>query len=54
MIKLKESATILGTEFDSGQRFTSYVTKVVKDAAWKMKCIRRTTHLLNALEVVTF
>ncbi|KAG0727963.1 hypothetical protein GWK47_033522 [Chionoecetes opilio] len=35
-------------EFDSGLTYTSHVKKVAKDAAWKLSCIRRVAHLLDA------
>ncbi|KAG0721322.1 hypothetical protein GWK47_006441 [Chionoecetes opilio] len=52
-IHLQESVNILGVEFDSGLTYTSHVRKVAKDAAWKLSCIRRVAHLLDAQGVGT-
>jgi len=52
-IHLQESVNILGVEFDSGLTYTSHVRKVAKNAAWKLNCIRRVAHLLDAQGVDT-
>ena len=52
-IHLQESVSILGVEFDSGLTFTSHVRKVAKNAAWKLSCVRRISHLLDSKGVVT-
>ena len=52
-IHLQESVNILGVEFDSSLTYTSHVRKVAKNAAWKLSCIRRIAHLLDAQGVDT-
>ncbi|KAG0715468.1 hypothetical protein GWK47_011872 [Chionoecetes opilio] len=52
-IHLQESVSILGVEFDSGLTYTSHVRKVANDTAWKLSCIRRVAHLLDAQGVGT-
>lgn len=52
-VQLQESVSILGVEFDSRLTFTRHVRKVAKDAAWKLSCIRRLAHLLDAQGIET-
>ena len=47
-LPLETSITILGVEFDTGLSFTDHVKKVAKSAAWKLGCVRRISHLLDA------
>ncbi|KAG0716749.1 hypothetical protein GWK47_008954 [Chionoecetes opilio] len=42
-----------GVGVDSGLTYTSHVRKVAKDVAWKLSCIRRVAHLLDAQGVGT-
>lgn len=46
-LPLQRSITILGVEFDDNLSFTNHVRQVARDAAWKLGCIRRISHLLD-------
>ena len=52
-IHLQKSVNILGVEFNTVLTFTNHVRKVTKDAAWKLSCVRRIAHLLDAQGVDT-
>ena len=45
---LQDSINILGVEIDSSLTFTNHAKKVAKNAAWKLSCVRRISHLLDA------
>ncbi|KAG0728601.1 hypothetical protein GWK47_032143 [Chionoecetes opilio] len=49
----RRSVNILGVEFDSGLTYTSTSRRSPRDAAWKLSCIRRVAHLLDAQGVGT-
>ncbi|KAG0718178.1 RNA-directed DNA polymerase from mobile element jockey [Chionoecetes opilio] len=40
--------SILGVEFDAGLTYTSHARKVAKNSAWRLSCVRRISHLLDA------
>ncbi|KAG0729688.1 hypothetical protein GWK47_029826 [Chionoecetes opilio] len=42
------SISILGVEFDAGLTFTSHARRVAKSSAWRLSCVRRISHLLDA------
>ncbi|KAG0710867.1 hypothetical protein GWK47_021905 [Chionoecetes opilio] len=45
---LQRSISILGVEFDAGLTFTSHARRVAKNSAWRLSCVRRISHLLDA------
>ena len=47
-LPLHNSISILGVEFDAGLSFANHTKKVAKNAAWKLSCVRRISHLLDA------
>lgn len=47
-LPLQDSISILGVEFDAGLSFTNHAKKISKNAAWKLSCVRRISHLPDA------
>ncbi|XP_050715616.1 uncharacterized protein LOC126998200 [Eriocheir sinensis] len=47
-LPLQDSISILGVGFDAGLSFTNHAKKISKNAAWKLSCVRRISHLLDA------
>ena len=52
-LPLQESVNILGVEFNNTLTFTGHVKQLAKTAAWKLGCVRRIAHLLDAKGVDT-
>ncbi|KAG0715070.1 RNA-directed DNA polymerase from mobile element jockey [Chionoecetes opilio] len=47
-LPLQRSISILEVEFDAGLTFTSHARRVAKNSAWRLSCVRRISHLLDA------
>ncbi|KAG0724822.1 RNA-directed DNA polymerase from mobile element jockey [Chionoecetes opilio] len=47
-LPLQRSISILGVEFDAGLTFTSHARRVAKNSAWRLSCVRRISHFLDA------
>ncbi|KAG0719788.1 hypothetical protein GWK47_049766 [Chionoecetes opilio] len=47
-LPLQRSISILGVEFDAGLTFTRHARRVAKNSAWRLSCVRRISHLLDA------
>ncbi|KAG0718080.1 hypothetical protein GWK47_053169 [Chionoecetes opilio] len=47
-VPLQTSISILGVEVNSVLTFTDHIRTIAREAAWKLSCVRRVSHLLDS------